>query len=233
MNYLYILSEDDTDDIFYEGCLNKITGKSFTTESIRARGSGGLSEIEKKLPILIRNIGYSGVAENTFFLVAKDNDRRPIHPDHFDRPDLSKLIKAEPDRLKRGYAYNCRYCGISQVIEKEFGANRSDWPIKGAIAVPVEMIETWQLLICNPSKYVEEQSPKMPIFPFQKKNSAKAYCSQKNPPKQLKDLMRDEMARLNMNSRGFRHHCIENLDVDDLKSRSPSFTQFVEQVSNW
>lgn len=231
MNYLYILSEDDTDDIFYEGCLTKITGKSFTVKSIRARG--GLSEIEKKLPIMLKMIRYSGTVENAFFLVAKDNDRRPIHPDHPIRSDLSKLLKAEPELLKKTYNTNCRYCDISQSIEQEFGTDRASWPIKGAIVIPVEMIETWQLLICNPSEYKQEQSSNMPIFPLKKKKSAKEYYSRQNPPDQLKDLVRSEQTRLKIRSGDFCLHCAEQLDVDDLMRRSPSFAQFVDQVKAW
>jgi hypothetical protein len=29
MNYLYILSEDESDDFFYKGCVEKITGEHF------------------------------------------------------------------------------------------------------------------------------------------------------------------------------------------------------------
>lgn len=231
MNYLYILSEDDTDDIFYTGCLAKITGKAFWADSIRSRG--GLSEIEKKLPILLRRIGYSGTSENTFFLVAKDNDRRPIHPNHFERADLSKLIEAEPALLSKSQNSSCRYCGVFQTIEKEFGSNRAAWPVQGAIAVPVEMIETWQLLICNPDEYKNEQSPNMPIYPLKNKKSAKAYYARKSIPDQLKDLVRQERLRLEMGSGDFCRYCVEQLDVEDLMKRSPSFTQFVQQVNDW
>ncbi len=39
------------------------------------------------------------------------------------------------------------------------GNDRDQWPIKGAIAVPVEMLESWLLLGCN-----ECEPEDLPIF---------------------------------------------------------------------
>ncbi|MEL6813791.1 MAG: hypothetical protein AAFP03_03135 [Cyanobacteria bacterium J06598_3] len=125
---------------------------------------------------------------------------------------------------------NCPHCAINQSIESVLGADRSGWPIPGAIAVPVEMLESWQLLICNAEKYQSEQ--RLPLFAHKKKSAAKAYYTSTNVPDQLKDLVRDERQKF-ATTREFCRYCADRLDVGDLKVRSPSFTQFANQVKDW
>ncbi len=224
MNYLHILSEDDNDDVFYQCCLAKITGKPFELlPSNRLRKAGGIAELRRKLGLFLRLIQQTGSVDDTFFLVAVDNDRSPVHPEHTRRSDFSKLLKA--DQLK-----DCQYCAIAQSIQAELGDDQSNWPIQGAIAIPVEMIESWQLLICNPAQYQHEQN--LPIFPEQKKRLAQAYYTSSNAPEQLKDLVKKEKRKFG-STREFYHYCAEQLDVKDLMARSPSFTQFAAQVQAW
>ncbi len=224
MNYIHILSEDDSDDVFYQYWLTKITNKPFELlPSNRVRSSGGVAELRKKLPYFLRIIRDTGPVDNTFFLIAVDNDRSPVHPDHVRRSDFSKLLRA--DQLK-----DCQYCAITQSIQAELGDDQSDWPIQGAIAIPVEMIESWQLLICNPEQYQHEQN--LPIFPEQKKRLAQAYYTSSNAPEQLKDLIKKEKRKFG-STREFCQYCAEQLNVKDLMGRSPSFTQFVHQVQAW
>ncbi|MEL7143743.1 MAG: hypothetical protein AAGL08_16165, partial [Cyanobacteria bacterium J06573_11] len=189
MNYLYILSEDDNDDTFYQNCLARITEKSYEVIPQRLRKGGGISEVKRKLPLFLRQIKNTGKVENTFFIVSLDNDRSPIHPDHPKRPDLSKLTKADANK-------SCRFCDIEQAIELALGSCTEEWPIPGAIAIPVEMIESWQLLICNPDQYTSEQG--LPIFPDKRGAAAKHYYKSSNVPDQLKDLKRREQERLKL-----------------------------------
>ena len=224
MAYLYILSEDKYDDIFYEKCLVKITKKSFNVIPTRTEKGSGISDVRRKLPPLLKSIRYTGEVEDTFFLVAVDNDRRPVHPDHEVRADWSKLPKKEQGD-------KCRFCEIEKVAKSILGENRDDWPIKGAIVVAVEMMETWQLLICNPDRYKREQD--LPLFPKRHKQSAKAYYAF-SPPAQLKDLVMVEQKRLNIKaSSDFCLYCAEQLNVEDLKKRSPSFGLLCAQVADW
>ena len=224
MSYLHILSEDSNDDVFYQACLTKITGKAFEMDPIRLRKQGGIAEVRKRLPLMLKDIQRTGKVENTYFLIAIDNDRSPVHPTHDVRPDFSKLPAIDK-------AKTCRHCKIDRIVESVFGSDRESWPIQGAIAIPVEMIETWQLLICNSDEHTQEQQ--LPIFPNKKKSAAKKYYASSNVPDQLKDLVKQARASLEMTPYDFCRHCGEQLDVEDLKKRSPSFACFAAQIIDW
>ncbi|MCP4109809.1 MAG: hypothetical protein GY749_30545 [Desulfobacteraceae bacterium] len=225
MNFIYILSEDDNDDIFYKICIEKITGRSFDLIPMRLRKGGGISEVRKYMPILLKKIQYTGYVDNTFFVIALDNDRSPAHPDHEKLPNLNKLPKKEQTK-------NCRFCEIKNIACQIFGNNKREWPIKGAIAVPVQMIETWLLLICNSEKYQNEAS--LPIFAKKDKASAKFYYAPNQPGDQLKDLRENEKKHLNIESnRDFCSYCAENLSPKDLQKISGSFALLKEQVDDW
>ncbi|MEL6353951.1 MAG: hypothetical protein AAFR58_19670, partial [Cyanobacteria bacterium J06627_28] len=148
MGYLYLLSEDDSDDIFFSRCLAKITGKSYEVVSRRLRKRGGISEVRKKLPLLIKQIQQTRLTENIFFLIAIDNDRSPLHPEHRRRDDFSRLTKQDQKK-------SCRLCEIERLMANTLGFDRNTWSVQGTVAIPVEMIESWQLLICEPQKYIE------------------------------------------------------------------------------
>lgn len=127
VQYLYLLSEDDNDDIFYQGCLQKITGQPFEIVPLRIRKGGGIAAVRKSLPILLQQIQYSGALEQSCFVVALDNDRSPIHPDHPRPADLSRLPNADQKK-------DCRYCELEKVVIAQFGQAREQWPLRGAIA---------------------------------------------------------------------------------------------------
>jgi len=83
MKNLYLLTEDDNDDLFYERCLEELTRDSFQLmEPIRVRQSSGISKIRKTIRYLLNVVKNSGVSANIHFLIVMDNDRRPEHPDH-------------------------------------------------------------------------------------------------------------------------------------------------------
>ena len=134
MNYLYILSEDKNDEMFYHLCLEKLTGQTFNLSQklYFAEGMAGVASVRSGLKRLLNDIQYMGSLENVFFLVAIDNDRSPCHPEHIRLPNLGKN-----DRRKE-----CRFCEILTKIEEKFGQDRAKWPIRGAVAVPVEMLES-------------------------------------------------------------------------------------------
>lgn len=175
MAYLYLLSESDNDDAFYKACVERLTGKTMELVSRRLRRGGGLPELRSKSRILLGQIKHTGFVEDTFFLIALDNDRSPVHPAHERRSGLSKK-----ERQK-----DCRYCEIDSVIQNILG-ERDAWPIPGAVAVPVEMLESWLLLICNPETYHDEAS--LPPFKTKDQKLARDYYAPRNPPDQLKDL---------------------------------------------
>lgn len=225
VHYLYLLSEDDNDDLFYQGCLQKITGQPFEIIPLRIRKGGGIAAVRKSLPILLQQIQYSGALEQSRFLVALDNDRSPIHPHHPRPADFSQLPKADQKKA-------CRYCELEQVAIAKLGTAREQWAIQGAIAVPVQMLEAWLLLITAPETYAHESD--LPQFSEQSSSSAKQYHSSQNPPPQLKDLKRQERKRLNIGSdRAFCQYCVEQLEPGKLAERSPSFQLFLDEIAGW
>jgi len=224
-NFIYILSEDDIDDMFYSLCVEKIKGGDYKLIPRRLRRGGGISQVRRYLPILLKDIQHTGEVENTFFVIALDNDRTPAHPAHQQIPNINKLPKKERRKT-------CRFCELEKTACEILGTDRDAWPIKGAIAVPVQMLESWMLLICNREEYKDEAS--LPLFAEQSSFLAKMYYAPKQPGNQLKDLAGLEKGNLGINSReDFCLYCIEHLTPDDLALVSPSFSLFLRQVNNW
>ena len=111
MAYLYLLSESDNDDAFYKACIERITGKTVELISRRLRRGGGLSELRSKSRILLGQIKHTGYVAETFFLIALDNDRSPVHPTHEQRSGLSRKERQKV----------CRYCKIDSIIQSILG----------------------------------------------------------------------------------------------------------------
>ena len=217
MNYLYLLTEDDNDDVFFEGCIETLTGQNCHVIKARLRKGSGISSVRSSLRLLIQNVRRIGHVENTCFVIAIDNDRAPEHPEHNQIAGVSKSDQRKP----------CRFCEIENAIKEELGDDSSKWPIDGAIAVPVQMLESWLLLICDPTQSLP---------PFAKKSpSAQRFYRSPNPPEQLKDLCR--RARLEKEIHSMAEFCLECsvnlLDPDELSSLSPSFKIFADQVHAW
>jgi len=223
--YLHLLSEDDNDDVFYKACLERIHDCEYEILPTRIRKGGGIGAVRQALPPFLSVIKNTGPVESTFFLISVDNDRRPLHPDHPQREDFHKLSKKEQTDP-------CRHCEVAGRIQEKLGEQQDDWPIPGAIAVPVEMLESWLLLICNPEKYRAETE--LPVFANKDKPSAQNYYSRKKPvPDQLKELVELERQILGHSKRQFYQHCASVLNPDALVQVSPSFSQFLSQISHW
>lgn len=224
-NFIYILSESDNDDVFYNLCVEQIKGETYKLISRRLRPGGGISQVRKYLPILLKDIRYTGKVENTFFVIALDNDRSPAHPAHQQIPNINKIPKKERRKT-------CRFCDLEKTTREILGADRDTWPVKGAIAVPVQMLESWLLLICNRGEYENEAS--LPIFVWKSMPLAKMYYAPKQPESQLKDLVGLEKKKLEINSsEDFCLYCIEQLMPDELALVSPSFSLFMGQLEGW
>lgn len=220
--YLYILSEDDTDDLFYTGCVEQITGKVVTPLFRKLRKGGGVGEVRSKTRILLQQIKYTGNMEDSYFVIAMDNDRSPAHPDHTRLPGLSK----------KEQKYGCRFCEIERIIMDILGKDKETWPIKGAIAVPVQMLESWLLLICNNELYKKEEL--LPIFSLKDSPLAQDYYSPKSVPDQLKDLRDKEKDRQKLTTNEeLCLHCCTHLVPNKLQDCSPSFSLFKQQVETW
>jgi hypothetical protein len=55
----------------------------------------------------------------------------------------------------------------------------------------------------------------------------------KRSPDQSKDLAINQRRLLDLDQGLFCLHCAENLDANELATRSPSFAQFKAQVDQW
>lgn len=221
MNYLYLLTEDDNDDLFFEGCLEKLTGLSFQLHDARGRlrKGSGIKETRRMLRLILQDLRRSGRQENAYLVVTIDNDRAVTHPHHTTRYDLAT---AEKPKL-------CRVCELQQEIEAAWGTDREQWPVKAAIAVPVEMLESWLLLICG---HLPES---LPIFARKAQPTAVRYYTTHQPPDQLKDLCQMEMMQAGIHTKAeFYLACVMNrLDPETLAAQSPSFAAFKGQVEQW
>ena len=221
MAFLWLLSESDNDDAFFKACVERLTGKTLELVSRRLRRGGGLAKWRRFSRLMLQQIQDSGYVEETFFLIALDNDRSPVHPTHEQRSGLSKK-----ERQK-----GCRYCEIDSLIQSILG-EREEWPIQGAVAVPVEMLESWLLLICQGEKHRDEAS--LPRFARKDQKLARDFYAPKNPPDQLKDLCDFEKQERGIGGAlEFVAYCARRLDLDDLAARAPSFALFKRQVDSW
>lgn len=224
-NYLYLLSEDDNDDVFYKACLEKIHDREYEILPTRIRKGGGIGAVRQALSPFLSMIKNTGPVDSTFFLISVDNDRRRLHPTHAKREDFKKLSKKEQNDP-------CRYCEIEKRIQEKLGTSREAWPIPGAIVIPVEMLESWLLLICNGKQFRSEA--KLPVFAMKDQKSAQDYYRGKNKvPAQLKDLVEVERRALGQSKQEFYRYCAGLLESDSLATASSSFAQFLNQIQSW
>jgi hypothetical protein len=211
--HVYLLSEDDSDDQVYVYLLEMLLEKRVElVQRVRSR-RGGVGEVRKRLPLLFAAIRRAGVVEDTYFLVAIDNDRAPEHPAHEGRPHS----KAE----------ECRHCALERAMGHALPDGR---PIPGALAVPVQMIESWLLMMHDPATYPNEAT--LPMY-ARRRGVAARRAHGHDPPPQLKDLVRSAREARGWSEADFALDCVTRLDADDLAERSPSFQRFRDEVRGW
>ena len=211
MPHVYILSEDDFDDQVYAYLVEMLLSVRVDVVPMRLRRGGGIGEVRNKLRLLLGHIQHVGVQESTFFIVAMDNDRALEHPAHQPRP--------------HGDGTPCRHCGLIAAIHTGMP---DGWPIPGAVAVPVQMIEAWLLLMHDRGLYPEESR----LPPFARRDQASAWrLMGPDPPPQLKDLVDAERGVATVLD--FALQCVLAINPEDLAARSPSFGSFLEQLSGW
>jgi len=217
MNSLAILSEDSSDDVFYEACAERITGLSFHLhDPLRIRRGGGISAVRRSLPAFLNDLKGLAQTGPSYFIIAIDNDRAPEHPGHERIPGLNR----------RDESKGCRVCELSKTVESVFGKDRSTWPAQGALTVPIEMLESW-ILIGSGS-----DPETLPIFSRQKDSSANAFYNG-NPPPQLKDLLKHRSRERAIPEKELLLEVADEMDLELVCSQSPSFADFFRQIENW
>jgi hypothetical protein len=214
MPFVYLLSEDDSDDQIYVYILEWLLAARVDVDQMRLRRGGGIGEVRRKLPLLLATIRRGGQPDETRFVVAIDNDRAIEHPAHAPQPHS----RPEP----------CRHCGLMNSIH---AAMPDGFPIHHAIAVPVQMIESWLLLMHDAAKYPTEAE--LPVCKRRDQAAARQLLGA-DPPMQLKDLVEAEWRASGAASRmDFALACVLKLDADDVARRSPSFHRFRDDVARW
>lgn len=216
--FLYILCEGELDEMFYERIAERVTGKTFESPAdLRLRpGSNWKTAIAGAKMLLARVRHWQG-AHEVGAIIAVDNDRAPNHPGG------SVFPRHLPARDQHKQP---RYTALVNLVHDALGYDRRAWPVKVALAVPVEMIESWVLALLNP-----RQASALPIFSQASSASAWAYHGS-NPPPQLKDLVEHEAMQANLGKLELFWEAAES-DLAAASSESPSLRMFLDELNAW
>ncbi len=215
--HLYILCEGELDEMFYERLAERVTGQTFLQdEEFRLRHGANWKTAMASARLLISRFKHWQEKQDIAVIIAVDNDRAPDHPGgrQYPRP-LPRVDQSKAPRHMK----------LQNMLNEDLGAVASTWPVDVALAVPVEMIESWVLLLLDP------QREELPPFSQSSQRLAHIYYD-RTPPPQLKDL-RDEEAK----QRGVDHLQLfwnaAEQPLEAAMTASPSLRMFVEQLKNW
>ena len=217
MAALYILSEGERDDLFYDLIAERVTGRSFERPTdFRVRHGSNWKAALAAGRLLLNRFRHWKDTQEVAVILAIDNDRAPGHPGAlpYSRPLVGFDTKKGP-----------RYSEIVRMLTDAFGADRGAWPVEVAVAVPVEMIESWVLLLSSPQRNA------LPIFAEANQPIARPYHGQ-NPPPQLKDLCKAEAEGLGLSLDEYFWRAAEQ-DLEAALPASKSLQMFVEELRTW
>ncbi|MBE2284146.1 MAG: hypothetical protein IAE77_11875 [Prosthecobacter sp.] len=215
--HLYILSEGELDEMFYERLAERVTGFTFMQdEEFRLRHGANWKTAMASARLLISRFKHWQEKQDIAVIVAVDNDRASGHPGGRSYP--KPLPK--PDQSKAP-----RYEALQQMLFAALGSDPSRWPVKVALAVPVEMIESWVLLLLNP------QREELPPFSQASQGLARLYYG-KVPPPQLKDLRDEEVKARGVDRMQLFWDAAEQ-PLEPAMAASESLRMFVEQLQGW
>jgi hypothetical protein len=217
MGYLYILSEGERDELFYDLIAERVTGRTFERPSdFRLRRGSNWKTALAGGRLLLNRFKNWDEPQDVAVILAVDNDRAPGHPGSLPHP--RPLVGYD---LKKP----ARYPAVVEMVTDALGHDRSTWPVDVAVAIPVEMIESWVLLLCNPKR------PALPLFAEAIQPSARAYHGEAPPP-QLKDLCKEEAAALGRPLDEYFWYATEQ-DMEAATAVSPSLRMFMEEIQHW
>ncbi|MEQ1862342.1 MAG: hypothetical protein ABMA13_20680 [Chthoniobacteraceae bacterium] len=235
MSLLFLAGESDADEEFYASCAEKITSRAFQRIPLRNRKGSGVESVRKQMRNGLKMARAAAHGqESVAFIAAMDNDRAP-HPENEARPpvgtglDRALLVGHEADSPERlGW--------MQAVVEEVLTSDRSKWPLDVALALPVEMIESWIVrVLCDACPQP------MPHFSRSDSQGVREYYAQSvgGCPPQWKDLAEAEHAALEhredrrFTKREFYEYVMSRLDADALAKRSLSFRMFKEWLEHW
>ncbi len=221
MSLLYIVAESGADAAFYALCAARITGHEFMPIPLENRKADGVEMVKVQLKYALRQArGAASGGDAVCFIAAMDNDRAP-HPENaaMDRSKLSRKDRDEPNRAE----------WMRELVASVFGQNTTAWPLPVALAVPVEMLESWIFRAVSPT----EPQP-TPLFSTADSESARAYYSQSATPPQWKDIVAEKQSQMGISDkRAFQEMAARELDAVALAARSLSFRMFKEWLDQW
>jgi hypothetical protein len=215
--HLYILCEGELDEMFYERIAERVTGRSFVSDQeFRLRQGANWKSAMAMARLLIHQHKHWTEKQDIAVIIAVDNDRAPGHPGgkSYSRPLPKADLVKEP-----------RYPKLVSMLEGALGSDRSTWPVHVALAVPVEMIESWVLTLLHPD--IDE----LPPFPEASRQMARLYYGTKPPP-QLKDLRNSE-AKARGLSLDELFWLAADQDLEAAEKSSASLALFLADLRSW
>ena len=225
MKTLYLLTEDDSDSLIYEACAERVTGSVFTPVCRRMRKGSGIGAVRASLQLALGEASRMAEGSGAHFLLAMDNDRAPHAASSDALSAVPRARLAAADARK-----NDRYAALLAAVQEHLGADQKQWRVPVALAVPVEMIESWLLLIAHGGMAAD-----LPRFSYRDSSLARRFYHPAEPPAQLKDL-RDTARKedgFSSHSEWALHLVMELLDPAELAERSPSFALFRQWLEAW
>lgn len=216
--FLYILCEGELDELFYERLCERITGQSYEQpQEFRVRRGSNFKTAIAAARVLLSRFRHWTQPQDVAVIIAVDNDRAPSHPGSSPAPR-----PLPPLDLKKAP----RYSALVALVNEMLGADPSTRSVDAALAVPVEMIESWLLLLLDPAR--EE----LPLFSDVSPIS-RHYYGGKNPPPQLKNLRDEAAATRGLSLDDLFYEAADQGDLDRLAARSPSFALFRDDLKQW
>lgn len=217
---LCILSESGRDEMFYERIAERALNESFMAIDlpvmVKTQRNAPWKEVLNLAQKTIKRLQHWEGQQHMALIIAVDNDRAPGHPGA--KPPARTL---PPQDQKKA----ARYSALKQLLETQLGSDRKTWPMDIALAVPVEMIESWVLILLDPSR------GELPIFAEADQASAITYYNG-HPPKQLKDLCQEEAEAANVSRDQLFDRAAER-DLTAAEAASASLKMFVDDLRAW
>lgn len=214
--YLYILCEGERDEMFYELLAERATGMTFEQPTdLRLRHGSNWKTAMAGARLLMNRIKHWQGSQAVSVIIAVDNDRAPQHP----ASPIYERILSRVDQNKAP-----RFNALKQMVEEALGPDRTQWPVNVALAIPVEMIESWVLTLLDPHRGA------LPVFAEAKQRTARDYHGGHAPP-QLKDLCQEAKGPEESLYDLFWRATEQDLEVASAASRS--LQMFVDELKQW
>lgn len=215
--YLYILCEGERDELFYERLAERVTGQSFQADQeFRLRHGSNWKTAIASARLLIQRVRRWTSRQDIAVIIAVDNDRAPGHP--------AATAPARP-LPKADQKMEERYAKLISMLDEALGKERTNWPVEVALAVPVEMLESWVLTLLDPTR------AELPLFSEASSHLAREYHGAKPPP-QLKDLCKDAATASGMTLMELFWKAAES-DLSGAAASSGSLRLFLEDLKSW